>query len=117
MISHKIWILGLLGSSPGQVTLMLLSLGMGQVGSLVIVESQTQLTLKRSKMISHKIGILGQVDGLGSQGRQPLPPVPVGLRVGGWSSSSSLGPNSVLEIHPENLHPSSLSCRSESSNI
>ena len=50
---------------------------------------------------------LGQVYGLGSQGRQPLPPVPVGLRVGGWSSSSSLGPNSVLEIHPKTLHPSS----------
>jgi len=92
-------LLSLLGRSPGEVALMLLTLSVGKVGGLVIMESQTQLALKRSKMISHEIWILGQVDGLRRQGSQPLPPVPIGLGVRSRSSTPCLGSNSVLEIH------------------
>ena len=112
-------VLGLLGGPPREVALMLLTLGVSQVGGLIVMQGQTQFTLKCPQMIPHKVGILkhkttsilaqditfdheahlGEVDGFRGQGGEPLPPVPVGLGVGGWASSSSLGTDSVLKIH------------------
>ena len=43
---------------------------------------------------------LGEVNGLRSQRRQSLPPVPVTHALGGRPSSASLGPRPVLEVHP-----------------
>ena len=63
---------GLLGSAPGQVALVLLSLRVGQVRSLVVVKGQAKLALIRPKMISHKVGVFLEVDGLSSQGGQSL---------------------------------------------
>ena len=48
-------VLGLLGGPPGQVALVLLALGVGQVARLVVVESQTQLALDCSPMVSHEV--------------------------------------------------------------
>jgi len=74
-------VLGLLGGPPGEVALMLLALGVGQVRSLIVMQGQTQFTLECPKMIPHEVGVLGEVDGLRGQGGEPLPPVPVGLGV------------------------------------
>ncbi len=94
-------VLGLLGGSPGEVALMLLALGVSQVGGLIVMQGQTQFTLECPQMISHEVGVLkhktistlipnsildhkaylGEVDGLRGQGGEPLPPVPVGLGV------------------------------------
>ena len=112
-------VLSLLSGPPREVTLMLLTLGVSQVGGLIVMQSQTQFTLKCPQMIPHKVGILehktistlaqdiilnheshlSEVYGLRGQGGEPLPPVPVRLGVGGWASSTSLGTDSVLEIH------------------
>jgi len=66
-----------LGSSSCQVALMLLSLGMCQVGSLVVMQGQTQLTFVGTKMVSHEIWVLGKIDSFSSKSCQPLPAVPV----------------------------------------
>jgi len=92
-------VLGLLSSPPREVALMLLTLGVSQVGGLIVMQSQTQFTLKCPQMIPHKVGILSEVYGLRGQGGEPLPPVPVRLGVGGWASSTGLGTDSILEIH------------------
>ena len=51
------------------------------------------------EQVAQYVAHLGEVDGLGCQGRQPLPPVPVGLGVGGRAPAPRLGPHSVLEVH------------------
>lgn len=56
--------LGLLGGSPGQVGLMLLALGVGQVAPLVVVQGQAQLALIGSQVVFHEIWILVDVNGL-----------------------------------------------------
>ena len=63
------------------------------------MQGQAELALVCAEVVPHEIGVLLEVDGLCRQGSQPLPPVPVGLRVGGGSSRAGLGPHAVLEVH------------------
>jgi hypothetical protein len=53
---------GLLGGPPGEVTLMLLALCVGQVASLVVVQGQAQLALICTQMVPHKVGILLKIN-------------------------------------------------------
>lgn len=57
-------LLGFAGSSLGQIGLVALPLSMGQVISLIVVQRQAKLTLIASKVVSHKVRILGEVDRL-----------------------------------------------------
>ena len=53
-------VLGLLGGAPGEVALVLLSLGVGKVGGLVVVQSQTQLALECPQVVPHEVGVLNK---------------------------------------------------------
>ena len=77
----------------------MLYLCVSQIGGLIVVQCQAELALVGAEVVAHEVGVLLEVDGLGRQGGQPLPPVPVGLRVGGGSSRAGLGPHAVLEVH------------------
>lgn len=70
---------GLLGSSPGQVSLMFLPLGVGQVAPLVVMQSQAEFALIGSQVVLHEIRVLIDVDGLQGQLPQALSSVPVAL--------------------------------------
>ena len=72
---------------------------MGQVGGLVVVEGETEFAFVGTQMISHEVGVLLKVDGLGGQGGQPLTTIPVGLGEGGLTPAPGFGAHTVLEIH------------------
>ena len=63
------------------------------------MQCQAELALIRAEVVAHEVGVLLEVDGLRRQGGQPLPPVPVGLGVGGGPARARLGPHAVLEVH------------------
>ena len=77
----------------------MLYLCVSQIGGLIVVQCQAELTLISAEVVAHEVGVLLEVDGLGRQGGQPLPPVPVGLGVGGGPARARLGPHAVLEVH------------------
>lgn len=72
-------LLCLLGSSPGQVGLMLLPLGVCEVAALIVVQRQAEFALVGAQMVFHEIGVLIDVDGLQRQLPEPLPAVTVAL--------------------------------------
>lgn len=96
-------LLGLLGSSPGQVSLMFLPLGMGQVAPLIVMQGQAEFALIGPQVVLHKIRVLVDVDGFKGQLPQPLPPVPVALGGGGHAPTPSLASRSVLKVHGAGL--------------
>lgn len=57
-------VLGLLGSAPGQVRLMLLTLSVRQVAGLIVVKSETELAFISSQMVPHEIRIFLQINRL-----------------------------------------------------
>ena len=77
----------------------MLYLCVSQIGGLIVVQCQAELALISAEVVPHEVGVLLEVDGLCRQSSQPLPPVPVGLRVGGWPARARLGPHAVLEVH------------------
>lgn len=93
-------LLGLLRGTSGQIGLMLLALGVGQIASLIVVQRQTQFALVRTEMVLHKIRVLVQVDRLQGQLAESLPPIPVAFGPGGHPSSAGFATGTVLEIHP-----------------
>lgn len=94
---------GLLGSSPGQVSLMFLPLGMGQVAPLIVMQSQAEFALIGSQVVLHKIRVLVDVNGFQGQLAQTLSPIPVALRGGGYAPTPSLASRSVLKVHDAGL--------------
>lgn len=62
--------------SLGEVLLVSLSLRVRQVVPFVGVEREAQLAFVRSQVVSHEIGIFGDVDGFERQSPQPFFPVP-----------------------------------------
>lgn len=92
---------GLLGSSPGQVGLVLFPLGVREVAPLVVVQCQAQLAFVRAQVVLHEVRILVDVNGLQSQLPETLPAVPVALRRGGHPSTPGFAPGAMLEVHGE----------------
>ena len=78
---------------------MLLSLGMGQVGSFIVVQSQAEFTFVRSQMIFHKVRILGQIDRFQRQLTQAFSPIPVGIGSTGHATAAGFATRSMLKIH------------------
>lgn len=95
--------LGLFGSSPGQVSLVFLPLGVGQVAPLIVMQRQAEFAFIGSQMVFHKIWVLVDVDGFKGQLPQALPAVPVALGGGGHAPTPSLASRSVLEVHGAGL--------------
>lgn len=56
-------LLGLLGSSPGQVGLMLLPLGVCEIAALIVVQRQAEFALVGAQVVLHEVGVLIDVDG------------------------------------------------------
>ena len=52
-----------------------------------------------TKLSPTKFLTFGQVDRLCGQSGQPLPTIPVRLRVGGGATPTGLGPHPVLKVH------------------
>jgi len=92
-------LLGLFGSSPGQILLVLLALRVGQVAALVVVQRQAQFALVGAQVVLHEVRILVQIDCLQGQLTQSLLAVAVRLRPGGHASAAGLAAGAVLEIH------------------
>jgi len=60
---------------------MPLSLGVRQIVALVLVGGQAETALVLADVVPHKIGILGEVDGLQCQTAQALFPRNLGLLI------------------------------------
>lgn len=52
-------VLGFTSSSLGEVSLVPLSLSVGEVVSLVVVKGEAELALVAAEVVAHKVGILG----------------------------------------------------------
>jgi hypothetical protein len=51
--------MGVLGSSTGEVGLVLLSLGVGEVRAFVGVEGEAESTLEAAEVVAEDVGVLG----------------------------------------------------------
>ena len=78
---------------------MLLALRVGQVASFVVVQSETEFALVGSQVIFHKVGVLGDVDGLERQLAQALATIAVGVRGRSHATAAGFPAGAVLEIH------------------
>lgn len=58
---------GLPGSSLGQVSLLFLPLGVGQVALVIVMRSQSAFALIGNQVVLHKMRVLVAVDGLQGQ--------------------------------------------------
>lgn len=56
--NHKLCLLRITGSTTSKISLMFLPLRMGKIGTFVRVQSQTQTTFERAKVISQDVRIL-----------------------------------------------------------
>jgi hypothetical protein len=66
---------GFLGGPPPEVRLMSFVLGVCKVVPLIAVKRQTESAFVSSHVVAHKVGNIGDVDGLKGQLAHPLPPV------------------------------------------
>lgn len=95
-------ILGLASSSFSQISLMALALSVGQVVSLIVVQSQTKLAFIAAKMIAHEIGIFRQIDGLEGQSPETLSTVDGFVLSGGGATAPRL--RTPFSIHHSLTH-------------
>ena len=90
-------VLGLAGGTLGEVGLVPLPLRVREVVPLVVVERQAELALIAAEMVSHEVGVLGEVDGLEREPAQALPPVDGLILGGGGAAAAGLG--APLAVH------------------
>jgi hypothetical protein len=56
---------------------MLPALGMGQIGAIILVNSETEAAFEGSDMVLEKIGVFVEVDGFEGEFSQTLSPIGV----------------------------------------
>jgi hypothetical protein len=89
----------LAGGAAGEVRLVLLALGVGEVGAVVLVDGEAEAALKGAKMVAEDVGVLVEVDGLEGELAQALAPVGVGCAVRGDAATTEFGTRTVLVVH------------------
>lgn len=78
---------------------MLFSLGVSEIAALIGVQSQTKSAFVCADVISHEVGIFGDIDGFEGQFAKSLSPFDVGVFVAGNSDVSDSGSGPVLSIN------------------
>lgn len=89
--------------SASKVLLMLLSLSVGEITPLVIMQRQTQLAFIRTEMVLHEIRILVQIDSFEGELSKSLAPIAIRLGVGSHATAPRLPARAVLEVHPDRV--------------
>lgn len=82
--------LGLPRRSFGEIGLVALSLCMGQVVTLIVVQGQAKFTLIASEVITHKVWIFREINGLEGESPEPLSAVDGFVLGGGGASAAGL---------------------------
>ena len=89
----------LAGSTTGEVGLMLLALGVGEVGAVVLVDGEAEAALEGAQVVLEDVGVLVEVDGLEGQLAEALATVGVGCAVRSDAAAAELGASAVLVVH------------------
>lgn len=89
----------LLGRTPREVRLVLLALGVREVGAVILVNRETQTALERADVVLEEVRILVKVDSLEGELSKTFATVGVcgGLR--GYTSTTEFRAGAVLKIH------------------
>jgi hypothetical protein len=77
---------------------MLATLGVREVGAIVLVDGETETAFVGADVILEEEGVFAEVDGLHGELAQALAPVGVGAGRGGYASAAEFGACSVLKL-------------------
>ena len=78
---------------------MFSSLGVSEVGAVILVDCETQTTLEGADMIFEEVGVFVEVDGLKSEFPESFSTICVGSGMGRNASATELGSCSILIVH------------------
>lgn len=70
---------------------------MGKVGTVILVDGETEPALKRANVILEEIRIFLKIDRFKSQFTEALSSIGVGARVGGNTSAAKFASSTVLD--------------------
>jgi hypothetical protein len=78
---------------------MLAALGMGEVGTVILVDCQTETTFEGADVVLEKVRVFVEIDGFKGEFAQALATVGMGRFFGGDTTATELGPGAILIIH------------------
>jgi len=82
---------------------MLATLGVCEIGAVILVDCETESTFEASNVIFEDVGIFVQVDSLKGKFSKSLSSIGVCCRLTCDTSSSELGTCAILVVHDEGL--------------
>lgn len=78
---------------------MFFTLGVGEVGAVVLVNSEAETAFKGADVVFEKVRVFVQVDGFEGEFAQSFAAVGVGGGVGGYAAAAEFGAGAVLVVH------------------
>lgn len=89
----------LAGGTAGEVGLVLLALGVGEVGAVVLVDGQAEAALEGADVVFEEVGVLVEVDCLEGELAEAFAAVGVGGGMRGDTAAAEFGACAVLVVH------------------
>ena len=82
----------------GKIRLMLPTLGMCQIGAIILVNSKTQATFERANMILEEVRVFVEINGFQRKLPQTFSSIGIGGGLGGYTSTTKFTTRSILKI-------------------
>lgn len=82
---------------------MLATLGVGEVGTIVLVDGETESAFEGSDVVFEEVGVFVEVYGFEGEFSQTFASVGVGCARGGDTAAAEFGAGAILVVHCEEM--------------